>query len=43
VADVSELCVLITGADAVYFLCTDTGPHITGTLLEVTGGHEWEP
>ena len=30
-------------ADAVYFLCTDTGPHITGTLLEVTGGHEWEP
>jgi NAD(P)-dependent dehydrogenase (short-subunit alcohol dehydrogenase family) len=30
-------------ADAVYFLCTDTAPHITGTLLEVTGGHEWEP
>jgi len=29
-------------ADAVYFLCTDTGPHITGVLLDVAGGHEWE-
>jgi NAD(P)-dependent dehydrogenase (short-subunit alcohol dehydrogenase family) len=29
-------------ADAVYFLATDTAPHITGLLMEVSGGFEWE-
>lgn len=29
-------------ADAVYFLATDTAPHITGMLMEVSGGSEWE-
>ncbi len=29
-------------ADAVYFLATDTAPHITGLLMEVSGGAEWE-
>jgi len=29
-------------ADTVYFLGTDTAPHITGVLLEVSGGSEWE-
>ena len=29
-------------ADAVFFLATDTAPHITGTLVEVTGGLEFE-
>ena len=29
-------------ADAVYFLATDTAPHVTGLLMEVSGGQEWE-
>ena len=29
-------------ADTVYFLATDTAPHITGVLMEVSGGSEWE-
>ncbi len=29
-------------ADAVYFLATDTAPHVTGVLMEVSGGSEWE-
>jgi len=29
-------------ADAVYFLACDTAPHVTGMLLEVSGGLEWE-
>jgi NAD(P)-dependent dehydrogenase (short-subunit alcohol dehydrogenase family) len=29
-------------ADAVYFLATDTSAHITGLLMEVSGGFEWE-
>jgi NAD(P)-dependent dehydrogenase (short-subunit alcohol dehydrogenase family) len=29
-------------ADTVYFLATDTAPHITGQLMEVSGGFEWE-
>jgi len=29
-------------ADAVYFLATDTAPHITGLMMEVSGGSEWE-
>ena len=29
-------------ADAVWFLASDMAPHINGTLLEVSGGHEWE-
>lgn len=28
--------------DAVYFLATDTAPHVTGLLMEVSGGVEWE-
>jgi NAD(P)-dependent dehydrogenase (short-subunit alcohol dehydrogenase family) len=30
-------------ADAVYYLATDTAPHVTGVLLQVAGGVEWEP
>lgn len=29
-------------ADSVYFLATDTAPHITGLLMDVSGGFEWE-
>lgn len=29
-------------ADTVYFLGTDTAPHITGLSMEVSGGSEWE-
>jgi hypothetical protein len=29
-------------ADAVYFLATDSAPHITGLMMEVSGGSEWE-
>ena len=29
-------------ADAVYFLATGAAAHITGLLMEVSGGHEWE-
>jgi len=29
-------------ADTVYFLATDTAPHITGLMMEVSGGAEWE-
>ncbi len=29
-------------ANAVWFLASDMAPHITGVLLEVSGGHEWE-
>ncbi|MGE3595811.1 MAG: SDR family oxidoreductase [Dehalococcoidia bacterium] len=29
-------------ADMVVFLCSDRAPHITGQLIEVSGGHEWE-
>jgi len=29
-------------ADAVYYLATDTAPHVTGVLLQVAGGLEWE-
>ena len=30
-------------ADAVYYLANDTAPHVTGVLLQVAGGLEWEP
>jgi hypothetical protein len=30
-------------AGAVYYLATDTAPHVTGVLLQVAGGVEWEP
>jgi NAD(P)-dependent dehydrogenase (short-subunit alcohol dehydrogenase family) len=29
-------------ADMVVFLCSDRAPHVTGQLIEVSGGHEWE-
>jgi NAD(P)-dependent dehydrogenase (short-subunit alcohol dehydrogenase family) len=29
-------------ADAVLFLASDKAPHITGVLMEVSGGQEWE-
>lgn len=29
-------------ADAVYFLATDTAPHITGLMMEFSAGLEWE-
>ncbi len=29
-------------ADVVLFLCSDKAPHITGQLVEVSGGLEWE-
>jgi NAD(P)-dependent dehydrogenase (short-subunit alcohol dehydrogenase family) len=29
-------------ADTVLFLASDKAPHITGTLIEVSGGSEWE-
>ena len=29
-------------ANAVFFLATDTAPHITGLMMEVSGGSEWE-
>jgi NAD(P)-dependent dehydrogenase (short-subunit alcohol dehydrogenase family) len=29
-------------ADSVLFLCSEQARHITGQLLEVSGGHEWE-
>jgi NAD(P)-dependent dehydrogenase (short-subunit alcohol dehydrogenase family) len=28
--------------DMVVFLCSDRAPHVTGQLIEVSGGHEWE-
>lgn len=29
-------------ADMVVFLSSDRAPHVTGQLIEVSGGHEWE-
>jgi NAD(P)-dependent dehydrogenase (short-subunit alcohol dehydrogenase family) len=29
-------------ADAVLFLASDEAPHITGVLMEISGGQEWE-
>jgi NAD(P)-dependent dehydrogenase (short-subunit alcohol dehydrogenase family) len=29
-------------AECVLFLCSDKAPHITGQILEVSGGQEWE-